>query len=393
MKPNLLMKTSVAHFLRKYSQLKASFIKNQIEHHVEYSPVAIYKLVEHKTSGGFAEVENSALPKLELSKSKNFFSRYWFKILKLINKNDVEEIGKFIEEHKVRLLHFHYGTDTGIYLPFLKKNKLPTIVSFYGYDCSSFPKYLFGYGKKYLQNRVFPYATKILAMSPDMKNDLLKIGCPPEKIIVHHHGNDVKRFYLERNYINEKATVNFLIISELVTKKGHLFLMESFKKAHEKNPNIMLTIIGDGVCKEKILNYISSQKLADFIRFEGSVVYKSEKHLDYLKNHDVFVHPSITDTKGDKEGIPGAIIEAMASGLPVISTFHGGIPYIIKSDERGLLVNENDTSALTEAILKLAESESLREKFGKAGQNFAIKELDILIREKELEKVYNQLIN
>jgi colanic acid/amylovoran biosynthesis glycosyltransferase len=83
----------------------------------------------------------------------------------------------------------------------------------------------------------------------------------------------------------------------------------------------------------------------------------------------------------------------MSSGLPIVSTYHAGIPYIIKNNETGLLVNEFDYEGLTAAILKIAGNIELQESLGKAGQKFALKELDLFEKEEELEKIYFEILN
>ncbi|NJO87644.1 MAG: glycosyltransferase family 4 protein [Chloroflexia bacterium] len=388
------MNINVAHFLRKHSQLKASFIKNQVENHIQANPFVVYKMKLHKRVGGFAELDKTTGDELNLSfYNNNILGKVRLKLFKIINNKDIKIINEFVKRHNIQVLHFHYGTDAGIYYPFLKINNIPSVVSFYGYDCSGFPNLFGGYGKLFLRRRVFPVVTKVLAMSPDMEKDLVKIGCPPEKIVVHHHGNDVKGFYIDRKYPEKEGPTKFLIVSGLTPQKGHLFLLKSFKLALEVNPNIRLTIVGGGPLQNKIVKFIAKNKLEAFVDFRGSVVYNSQEHIDYLRNHDVFIHPSITDVNGDKEGIPGAIIEAMSSGLPIISTYHAGIPYIIKNNETGLLVNEFDYKGLADAILKVAGDIKLQESLGKAGQNFALKELDLFEKEEELEKIYFEILN
>ncbi|HEB83453.1 MAG TPA: glycosyltransferase, partial [Bacteroidetes bacterium] len=102
--------------------------------------------------------------------------------------------------------------------------------------------------------------------------------------------------------------------------------------------------------------------------------------------------PSVISPKKEKEGIPGTIIEAMASGLPVISTTHAGIPYVIESGRTGLLVDEWDVDALAGAILKLVHSRDLRETIGRAGQEYALNHLDLVHKEAELEAIYDSLL-
>ena len=133
--------------------------------------------------------------------------------------------------------------------------------------------------------------------------------------------------------------------------------------------------------------------MGEYVSWNGSTVYASREHKKYLRNADVFVHPSVTDVNGDKEGIPGTIVEAMAAGLPVISTYHAGIPYIINNNKTGLLIKEWDIEALKNTILKIASDSTLRRYLGKNGQEYAMQNLNIKEKEIELEKIYESLIS
>ena len=106
---------------------------------------------------------------------------------------------------------------------------------------------------------------------------------------------------------------------------------------------------------------------------------------------DIFVHPSVVDPQGNKEGIPGAIVEAMSAGLPVISTYHAGIHYIITHNKTGFLVKEHDVVALSEALVKLIKNPELRKTIGLAGQRYAMDNLELMTKEIELEKIYQQI--
>lgn len=386
-----MMQKTVAHFIRKSSQLRASFIQNQILNHINYKPVIIYKYESEKDDGGFAEFDNDDIPVLNLWDKKDFKSKLLYEYPKLITKKNVEKINEFLEVRKVSVLHFHYGTDAGVYYPFLKQTKIPSVVSFYGYDCSGFPRRLFGYGKKYLHKRILPFITKVFAMSPDMKNDLLKIGCPDEKIIIHYYGSDVQKFYQIKNH-RDVNLLNFLIIAGLEPQKGHIFLLRAFKDACEQNKNIRLKIFGAGKLETPIKKYIFKNNMTSNVEMMGKVLYGSTQHLNELQKADIFIHPSITDINGDKEGIPGAIVEAMVAGLPVISTNHAGIPYVIENGKTGLLVNEWDIKGLADMILKLSYDYSLRKQLGQCGQKFAMANLDLDEKEIELEKKYDSLV-
>lgn len=378
----------VLHLIRKNSQLKASFILNQIQNHLDYEPfVAYYEERSKAFDGGFSDTEGSEFEVFALDSKPDFFARFRYKLLKLISSKAKEKLYSIIEKEKPKVIHLHYGTDAGLYLPLISKLGIPTVVSFYGYESSGFPRVLFGYGKIFLRQRVFKHATFILAMSEDMRQDLLAIGCPDEKIKVHYYGTDVMHFH---NTIetSESKQIKFLIISGFAPQKGHKYLIEAFARAYAQNENIRLTIVGAGPIEKEIQEWVHATGLSAVIELPGPVVYASKAHLDYFKNHDVFIHPSVTDVNGDKEGIPGALVEAMAAGLPVISTYHAGISHIIENGKEGLLVDERDITALKSQILELAKNQDLRLQLAKAGQKRALLELDLKKNEKNLERIY-----
>jgi colanic acid/amylovoran biosynthesis glycosyltransferase len=315
---------------------------------------------------------------------------FWLFFIKP-SKRKSRQLLKLLQIENPDVLHFHYGSDAGIFLPVLKKLKIPSLVSFYGYDCTGFPKYYFGLGKLFLKERVFSRASIITAMSKDMKKDLIKLGCKADKVTVHYHGIETRIFHLGKKD-NSGNLIRFLIISKFTAQKGHIFLLNAFQKAFNKTRNIQLTIVGSGVEKNRIEQHISDRQIEN-ISVQSSVKYGSIEHLNYLLNADVFVHPSITDLKGNKEGIPGTIVEAMSIGLPVISTYHAGIPEIIKHMQTGILIEENDIAALAGAIVTLAEQPTLRKNLGQNAKEYALSELDIIIKEKELEDLYFHIIH
>lgn len=382
----------VLHLVRKNTQLRASFIQNQILNHIDFEPIVVYR--ENRESlldGGFAQDIKQHIPVYNLASDETICERWRYKIFKRLSKRQKKLLHENVTQIKPDIIHLHYGTDAGIYLRALRNYKIPKVVSFYGYECSGFPRRFLGYGATYLKNRVYKYSDKVFAMSLDMKKDLILTGCPEQNIIVHYYGTDVHRFNMQHDYFNN-GTIRFLIISGLEPQKGHSFLLKSFAKAFELNKDIRLTIVGSGQLKGSIDEQVKELSLQNVVSLPGPVVYGSKDHLNQLATHDVFIHPSVTDTNGDKEGIPGAIVEAMSAGLPVISTYHAGIPYIIENGKTGLLVHENDVDSLANIIIKMAESSELRKLVGIAGQKFARNHLDLSMKEIELEQHYNNAI-
>jgi colanic acid/amylovoran biosynthesis glycosyltransferase len=382
----------VLHLIRKNTQLRASFIGNQITHHREFRPAVVYR--ENRSGaydGGFAEFNLKGAPLLDLSRSVTAYENLRYQTTKTLSKRQVTEVLHFIKKHQIDILHFHYGTDCGAFFPLLKHVKKPSVVSFYGYDCSSFPSFMWGYGGRYLKNRVFDRVTKVLAMSPDMKKDLMQAGCPEEKIIVHYYGTDTRRFFMERDYTS-KATVTLLILASLVPQKGHQFLLRSLKQLIDSGTkNFTLRIIGTGELEEQLKSFVRENNLSDYVHFTGAIKYASEEMMHEYREADIFVHPSVVAPNGDKEGIPGTIVEAMSAGLPVVSTYHAGIPYIIENGRTGMLVEEHDVATLSRLIERLINDPAKRKETGLTGQKLACDQLDLRSKELELEKHYKTL--
>jgi colanic acid/amylovoran biosynthesis glycosyltransferase len=366
----------VLHLERKFTTPTETFIANQINFINGYMPVVFttQNLNNLKVNADIYSCESNRFLK--------------GKILVL---NQVKYFKDVYNNLKPSLIHSHFLTDAGCFRPFSLHLGIPKICSVYGYDVSSFPNRYMGFGKYYLK-RVFREYDKFLAMSDDMARDLIKIGCPENKIIVHYHGIDSTYFVHKRDYIQK--TLNILTISSLHKKKGHLTVLKALVRLVSTNPtfNFCYRIVGDGPSMSDLVKFVADNKLSEKVLFLGSIKY-GKTTIDLLNAADLFVHPSMTESNGDKEGIPGAIVEAMASGLPVITTYHAGIPEIISDDINGILIKEKDDLALSEAILRISNDVNLRKFLGRNARQSAIDELDIRIRNKHLEEIYESLIN
>jgi colanic acid/amylovoran biosynthesis glycosyltransferase len=381
---------NVVHLARWLLPFTASFIRNQIVYHRKYSPSIVY--AQRKESPFYEELSSGYETFCPFDTAG--IDRYLYEKFRILTPDKRVQIMKFIQGKNPDVLHVHYGVDCLIYADIIRELDIPACVSFYGYDCTSFPKRFYGYGKTLLRKNVFynPGVKAVLAMTEDMKEDLLRLGCPPEKIIVHYYGTETKTFYQERVPV-KKESVDFLILSGLNAKKGHFFLIDAFEKlTHSVGREVHLHIVGDGPLRGAIEERVARTGRSN-ITMHGPVRYGSMEHYDFLKMADVFVHPSIVSPDGDKEGIPGAIIEAMAAGLPVISTYHAGIPYIIENERTGLLVAEGDTEGLRNAMERMTMDAELRHSIARAGQQEAVNHLDIKEKEKELEEIYDKIAN
>ena len=112
-----------------------------------------------------------------------------------------------------------------------------------------------------------------------------------------------------------------------------------------------------------------------------------------MKNSHIFILPSITSANGDKEGIPNVLKEAQATGMPVISTYHAGIPELVLNGRSGYLVKERDTNGLSERLIHLIENPDLWFEFGKIGRKHVEEQFNLHKQIMKLEKIYKEMIS
>lgn len=374
------MKT-VLHLERKFTSKTETFIVNQVNTIKNYNVIV-------------ATLQSTNLlpcnKKIITPENHDFLT----KTGKFLSKKTVDDLKRQIDEYKIDLIHTHYLSDALVFHRLTKHFRVPKICSGYGYDVSSFPNKFFGIIKR-LYKLIFKEYDFFLAMSPDMKADLLKLGCPKEKIIVHYYGTDTRLLLNNKRIYNNREKITILQVGTLENKKGQCQVIEAINKLRRSygiQNKISYQIVGDGPNYTDLKKLIIKYNLEDIVKLNGYIKYGTDIFLQFFKEADIFIHPSIIDKLGDKEGIPGTIVEAMASGLPVISTYHAGIPYIIENEKEGLLVKEKDVDGLARAILRLVNDEKLREFLGKNAQKKAIEELDLYKGTERLEKIYEKII-
>ncbi len=383
----------VAHVVRKLLPKFSSFIRNQIMSHIKYDAVVVYKQF---VDSGFAHEIADRVPSFHCEDNNRGFGKLYSNLMYMrpyrrLTYLDKRNITNYLQMHDVDVIHYHYGTDAGVFIKAGASTGLPSLVSFYGYDCSSFPRWYFGLGNRYLR-RVFKNVNYCLAMSEDMRSDLIRIGCPEDKIIVHYYGTDVQQLSMRRTY-KQKDDVVFLSVGYLVPQKGHMFTLTALKKALRlTKKKIKLRIVGEGRLEASLKKYVVNNNLSNHVYFVGPLKYLSSEFLEEYRTADVFVHPSVLSETNEKEGIPGAIVEAMAAGLPVLSTYHAGIPSVIMHEKTGLLVNEWDSDRLAEYMCLLAQDIEARGRIGRAAQKYALENLDLRQKEIELESIYDRVI-
>ncbi|MEX0778246.1 MAG: glycosyltransferase [Balneolales bacterium] len=285
------------------------------------------------------------------------------------------------------ILHCQYGSSGPIVQSLREVNAVTgkLVVSYRGGDItSSFKANASRY--KY----VFKNADCLMPVSDYFKQKLISEGCPPDKIKVHYSGIDCLHFQFSERNKNESEPVSILTIARLVEKKGIIYAIRAIALTVASGINLKYTIIGDGPLKEEIQNLVSLLRLDKHVTLVGSKT--SDEVISYLKRSNIFLAPSITSKTGDAEGIPNVSKEAMAMGLPVISTLHSGNPELIENGKSGFLVPERDAKALAERLSYLIDNPDIWLEISRSGRKVIESKFEINKLNDELVDTYYQLI-
>ena len=230
------------------------------------------------------------------------------------------------------------------------RGKIATI--FHGIDISS-REVLNHYTPEYQQ--LFRRGDLMLPISDLWAGRLQKMGCPREKIAVSRMGVDMTRF--SPRPVKAPATpLEIISVARLTEKKGLHVAIEACRQLKEQGMAFRYRILGIGPWERRLRTLIEQYQLEDVVEMPGFKPSHEVKAM--LDDADVFLLPSVTGADGDMEGIPVALMEAMAVGIPVVSTLHSGIPELVEADKSGWLVPENDARALAQRLAAFSQLDS-----------------------------------
>jgi glycosyltransferase involved in cell wall biosynthesis len=303
-------------------------------------------------------------------------------------------LDRAIAREEVDLLHAHFGVE-GLYaLSFALRHQLPLITTFWGFDATMSRTKLLLSGKpawmRYalFAERLRRRGTLFIAVSEFIRSRLLESGFPPDRTIVHYNGVDVRAF-APPDHETDGRTI--LSVGRLVEKKGMEYLIEAFARIAGEAPEVRLEIAGDGPLRRPLERLTSERGLSARVTFHGSLPHREVAAL--MQKSSIICQPSVTAANGDSEGLPTVVLEAAATGKPLIGTRHSGIPEIIADGTTGFLVPERDVAALADRILLLIKSTDLRRRMGKAGRERIEREFDLRKQAKRLEEIYHETIS
>lgn len=295
----------------------------------------------------------------------------FFNLFRLTYKNDFN------------IIHAHSTVPTGLVAVLVSKiMKIPIFITVHGMDVNNYIEHPF----KRLISFTLKNCDMVITVSNDLAKKVKSLGVDGNNIKILRNAVDTNRFKpsniqkIRKKYnINEKDIL-ILFVGYLDTFKGVFELLGAFHELSKKRENIKLMMVGEGPKITELKNKVSEFELEKSVIFAGKISHKIIE--EYYQSADIFVLPSYS------EGVPLSILEAMASGLPIISTKVGGIPEIIEEGKNGFLVYPKDKKKLEMFLDYLVQDQDLKKTFAKNSIQLINKGFKIKSKINELIKLY-----
>ncbi len=344
-------------------------------------PVVITRKRENAETFPFEEVH--LIPK----SPTHFLRRIWFRQLCdapwKISRAETVALIRVLESTGAKLLHIYFGHIAVHLLPLIERWQNPSIVSFHGADVMvdlEKPAY------RAATNRMLEAVRLVLVRSDSLKQALVRLGCPENKIRIQRTGIPREDLpYRARTWPPDGAW-KLVQACRLIEKKGLSTSLRAFAAFVRQYPAARFTIAGEGPLLEKLQAEARGLGIAENVSFAGFVSQKELREI-FSRSH-IFLHPSETGADGNQEGVPNSMLEAMATGLPVFATRHGGIPEAIKNGRSGVLVAEADDAALARELLRHTAEPNLLSALAEGGAKSVAEKFEQRTQVRRLEEIY-----
>ena len=288
------------------------------------------------------------------------------------------------------IVHCQFGylglglSDLPAYKNGLLSGKL--VVALRGSDIS---QYVQTHGER-VYDELFRTADLFLANCEHFRQRAIKLGCDPEKVAVLGSGIDLNQVSYSGGRAHRDGMVRILGVGRLVEKKGFEFAIRAVARLIKDRGNISFEIVGCGPLRGQLQQLISDLGVEKSIRLVGP--RNSPEVVDKLRRSDLFVATSVTSQRGNQDGPVNTLKEAMAVGLPVLATVHGGISELVQDGVCGFLVPERNVEALASRLAYLIDHPDLWPDFGLAGRRRVEKMYNINSLTDDLVETYERLL-
>jgi colanic acid/amylovoran biosynthesis glycosyltransferase len=324
--------------------------------------------------------------------ARHFLRRFWFRQLRdapwQISDGELRALQRVLRKTDARLLHIYFGQIAVHLLPLIRAWKKPSLVSFHGADVTvdmNKPAY------REATRQMLDAVKLVLVRSDSLRRAVIHLGCDEKKIEIQRTGIPVNEFpFRERNFVAAATEWRFVQAGRLIEKKGLPVTLRAFAVFLGKHPNSKLTVAGEGPLLSQLQNLARDLNIDGRVSFTGFISQEELREIYYASH--IFLHPSQTGHDGNQEGIPNSMLEAMASGLPVFATRHGGIPEAIEDGASGVLVPESDHEKLAAALLDAAKDPGFLSRIARNGAEIVRKNFDLRTQVQRLEEIYLRTI-
>jgi colanic acid/amylovoran biosynthesis glycosyltransferase len=295
--------------------------------------------------------------------------RVYHKVLRKLSGGGVERemtdaYATALRRSRAEVVLAEYGDTGALVTEACSRLRVPLVVHFHGYD-ASVREVLAEHRESYA--RMFREAAAVVAVSRAMRRKLASLGAPEEKLHYNSCGIDCAEF---GGADPSKSPPLFVAVGRFVEKKAPQLTLKAFAEVRRAEPSARLRMLGDGPLLGECRALAGELGLSDggAVEFLGAQAH--ERVRDEMRAARCFVQHSVEAPNGDCEGTPVGVLEAGASGLPVVSTRHAGIPDAVVEGETGFLVEEHDVAGMAAAMLRLARDPSLAAALGRNARRY-----------------------
>jgi colanic acid/amylovoran biosynthesis glycosyltransferase len=373
----------VAHLVTPYLFRTGPWIHVQLLHNRHYRSIVMTQKTENLNLFSFSPIHDfsdrrSGLGALSYYGSKYVLGRYPCRPYRETSRREGNV-----------LFHAHTGWEGARTVHLRRALGIPHITSFYGRDASVLPRKAYW---RALYKKLFREGDLFLAEGAHMRDVLVRIGCPREKIRVVHLGVDLSRIPFAMREPGRDGEVVGLIAASLREKKGIPYALEAVARVAPRWPALRIRVVGDGPMRRKIEERIKRPDLTGKVELLG---YRDfDFYVKELGRAHFLLSPSVTARDGDCEGgAPVCLIDAQAAGLPILATTHCDIPEVTVPNGSALLAAERDVEELAENLDVLLEKPDRWAEMGRVGRAHVESEFDIRKQTDRIAEIYDEILS
>jgi colanic acid/amylovoran biosynthesis glycosyltransferase len=379
------VKPVVASFCTYFLKAEMQHIYRQITSLKRVDSFVIAKFRENTELYPFHDVELLEKPKIKWIDRGRL--KYLRRAPALIYRGEFEVVRRVLLRRDPDLMHVYFG-NTGVHLlPLIERWDRPCVVSFHGMDVQRRETER---GYEANLSKLLRLVPLVLVRSQSIAERLVVLGCDPKKIRLNRTGIPLDGFPYRTRAVPADGEWTIVQACRLVPKKGLGTALRAFARFIERFPKARFLIAGDGPLLRELEELVGQLGLQQSVSFLGFLAQSDLRAL-YEKGH-IFMHPSELPPDANQEGVPNSMLEAMASGLPVVATSHGGIPEAVTDGVNGLLVPERDDEGLANSLLKMVQDPACWKTMGASASETVAAEFAQARQVDSLESAYFEVM-